>query len=390
MERQVVIAGATRTPLVEPGGALSGIPSDRLRNSVISEAVTRAGIDMGDVDEIVIGDIPGCREGEEKAIPGLREFAGVTTSNEVCGSCLMLAAMAVTLRYADVAVVGGIASTSPFYQPNKEAASRRSQENWQAILNPYIESAASLAHELGISRQAAANFANSSYSKALAAARQGKFKFEITPVEVYDSGGSAQPLDADNLLSFVISQTRDGSPFPVDEVLAEIDRNILASSGVVTKPKIKSAPDYVPRLADGAAAVVFMSKERAERLGIEPLAEVVAWRTPETEYYGRALAPVLAVNNLLRAAGLQLGDVDLYEIDEVCSTGTVAIISKLGIDPERVNVHGGSLALGYPLGASAARMLTSLLYTMKDLNVKTGILSTCIGGRDAVSMLLRR
>ncbi len=399
MERQVVIASAARTPLAQLGGALSMVPAGELSNIAISEAVRRAGLDMKDVDEIIMGNVLGYGASEEtglyaKTIPGLGEFAGTLTTKEAGGSCLILAALGVAMRYADVAVAGGFENASLFYQASEQGPiTGRIRELWYAgcVLDSYLESAGLLADELGISHQAIRDFVNASYAKALEATKRGKFALEIVPIKVHNARGAVTFVDADEILPIWRSQLQDSpSVFGTNQAVGGINRYPSRSLGIVTKQKAWSAHDYPSRIVDGAAALVFMSKEKAEKLRMEPLAEVVAWSTPETEPYNEAMASVLAINNVLSRADLQPGDVDLCEIDEVCSAGTVAIVKKLGIDPQRVNVRGGSLALGYPIGASAARMLTTLLYTMKDLNAKTGMLSLCIGGRDAVSMLVKR
>lgn len=400
MIRQVVIASAARTPLAELGGTLSTVPSGLLSSITIREAVRRAGLDVKDVDEIVMGNVLGCGASEEiildaKSIPGLSKITRVLTNNKACGSCLMLAALGVTIGYADVVVAGGFENASRFYKSsNQGSITGKISEMWYAgcVLDSYLESARLLADELELSPRTIDDFANASYSKASEAARQGKFASEITPIRVHDNAkGTATFLDADDILPMGRSQTQDSlSIFGVNEVITGIKPHTLANAALATKQKVPFVPDYLSRIVDGAAALVFMSKEKAEELGIEPLAEVVAWGTAETELDNEALASVLAINNILTRASMQPDDVELYEIEEVCSAGTVAIARKLGIDPQRINVRGGSLALGYPVGASVGRMLTTLLYTMKDLNVKIGVMSVCIGGRDAVSMLVKR
>ncbi len=398
MGRQVVIASAARTPLTELGGTLSMVPADQLANIVIREAVERADLDIKAVDEIIMGNVLGRGANEEatldaKSMPGLGEFTGVLISNEACGSCLMLAALGVTIRYADTVVVGGFENASLCYQSSKQGGTTgRIGEMWHAGFLPdsYFESARLLAGELGLSAQAIDDFASASYSKASEAVRQGKFAPEITPVRVYNARGVATFLHSDELLPFRRSQVQDSHVFATGETIAGIDSHTQASAALATKRKAPFIHDYPLRIVDGAAALVFMSEEKAEKLGIEPLAKVVAWGTSETEPDNEAMASVLAVNNILSKVGMQPDDVDLYEIEEVCSAGVVAIIRKLGIDPRRVNVRGGSLALGYPAGASAGRMLTTLLYTMRDLNAKIGIVSVCIGGMDAISMLVKQ
>ncbi len=399
MERRVVIASAVRTPLAELGGALSTVPADRLGSLTISEAVKKANLGVKDVDEIIMENILGCGASEEtdlyaESVPGLGEFTGTLTTKEACGSCLMLAALSVAIPYADVAVAGGFENASLFYQSNKQATiTGRIREMWYTgcVLDSYLESAGLLANEMGISFKAIDDFANASYLKASAAVREKRFAQEITPILFHKIKGATTILDTDELLPIGHYQTPGSSSvFSVDEANAGINRYSSSSTGVAIKRKVASAPSYLSRIVDGAAALVFMTEEKANKLGIEPLAEVVAWGTPEKEPDNEAMAPALAISNVLNKAGLPADDVDIYEIDEVCSAGTVATIKNLGIDPQRVNVRGGSLALGYPVGANAGRMLTTLLYIMKDLNVKTGMLSLCIGGRDAVSMLVKR
>lgn len=399
MERRVVIASAVRTPLADLGSALSTVPADKLGSIAISEAVRKVNLSLKDVDEIIMGNVLGYGASEEtdlylKSMPGLGEFTGVLTTKEACGSCLMLAALGVAIHYADVAVAGGFENASLFYQSSKQAPiTGRIREMWYAgcVLDSYLESAGLLANEMGINHEAIDDFAKASYLKASTAVRENRFTPEITPILLYEIKGATTMLDTDEILPIGHYQTPGStSVFSGGETSAGINRYSSSSTGAAIKRKVSSAPGYSSRIVDGAAALVFMTEEKANKLGIEPLAEVVAWGTPENEPDNEAMAPALAISNVLNKAGLQADDVDIYEIDEVCSAGTVANIKKLGIDPQRVNVRGGSLALGYPVGANAGRMLTTLLYTMKDLNVKTGMLSLCIGGRDAVSMLVKR
>lgn len=348
--RQVVIVSGVRTSIGSLGGVMSTRRVTKLGGTVIREAIERAKVVTKDIENVfmenVLGTVPGENLGPDvRATAGLAETAIISTCNTAAGCSLMLGATTVATGYADVVVAGGV--------ENPSLTDTRGY--W--ILEAYSELARLVAQKHNVSAEDALQFAAESCLRASKAISQGKFGEEVVPVEVPRAG--------------------DGSALFCTDEIAAMNNTQFSRADFST-------------IAVGAAALVFMSAEKAKMLKIEPMAEVIAWGTAKLRPDYTLMAPCWAIPNVLSQAGLRQADIDLYEIDEVFSASTVAIMRKLGIDPLRTNVRGGSLALGYPWGASAARMLTTLLYTMTDLNAKTGMLSMCMGGRDALSMVIER
>ena len=348
--RQVVIVSGVRTSIGSLGGVMSTRRVTKFGSMVIREAIGRANIRTKDVDEVCMENLLGTASGENlepdvRAAVGLGKTTMVSTCNTASGCSLMLAALAVASGEADVVVAGGMENPSLIGSPGYWA------------LEAYGELASLVAQRYNVSAEDSHQFAADSCIRASKAISQGKFDGEVVPVEVPRAG--------------------DGHTF-------------FCTDEIATKSNTQFGRADVSTIAVGAAALVFMSAEKAKMLKVEPMAEVIAWGTAERRPDYAVMAPCWAIPNVLNQADLQQADIDLYEIDEVFSASTVAITRKLSIDPLRTNVRGGSLALGYPWGASAARMLTTLLYTMKDLNGKTGMLSMCMGGRDALSLIVKR
>jgi acetyl-CoA C-acetyltransferase len=348
--RKVVIVSGVRTSIGSLGGVMSTSRITDLGSIVIREAIERANIRAKDIDEVCVENVLGTASGENlkpdvRAAVGLKETTMVSTCNTASGCSLMLGAKAVATGYADAVVVGGV--------ENPSLTDTRGY--W--ILEAHGELARIVAQKHNVSAEDAEQFAAESCLKASKAISQGEFAEEVVPVEVPRVG--------------------DGSTFFCTDEIAATNKTQFSQA------------DF-PTIAVGAAALVFMSAEKAKMLKIEPMAEVIAWGTAERRPDYAVMAPCWAIPNVLSQVGFRQDDIDLYEIDEAFSVSTVAIIRKLGIDPLRTNIRGGSLALGYPWGASAARMLTTLLYAMKDVNEKTGMLSMCMGGKDALSLVVKR
>jgi len=350
--KRVVIASGVRSALGSLGDDLSLVLTSHLGSIVIGEAIRRGGINTKDVDEVLMENVLGIGIGEDfssylKSSLGIPNTTGILITNKASGSSLMLGVLDVAIGRADIVVVGGMENPS---QTNTRGY-------W--ILDVHAELAEFAGQVHGVTRENIDQFTAESQSKVSRAMSEGRFEREIISVEVPHAGGIP-------------------TIFNRDEILGN-----LRESVAVGKAKFS-------RIAIGAGALVLMSEEKATSLGVVPMANVVAWGTPEARPNNIVMAPSLAIPKVLKEAGLQHGDIDLYEIDEVFAAPTVAVIRKLGIDPLSVNVRGGSLGLGYPFGANAARMLVTLLYTMNDLRVRYGIMSMCIGGRDALSIAVER
>ena len=390
-----VILSAARTPTGRFQGSLSGIPAPQLGAIVVKAAVERAGIqDRREIDEVIMGNVVSAGLGQNPArqaaiFAGLPESVGATTINKVCGSGLksvMLASQAIRAGDGDLFVAGGMESMSraPFliYGRGGELRYGHSQLTdallhdglWDPFENWGMGHAAEfIAEEYEVSRQAMDQFAYNSHQKAIAASDSGKFKAEIVPVEIPGRKGEVMIFDTDE------SPRRDTSP----EALA-ILKPAFKEDGKVTAGN-------APGLNDGAAAVTVASRAKAEALGAEPLARVVGYDQAAVPPKFLFDAPSHAIPRLLERVGWTLGEVDLIELNEAFAAQVLAngyALAERGWDWSKVNVHGGAIALGHPIGASGARILTTLIYALKDRGLKRGIASLCLGGAEAVAMAI--
>jgi len=390
--REAVIVSACRTPVGKFLGGLSPIPAPRLGAIVVREAVRRAGIDPALVDEVIMGNVVPAGTGQAPArqaaiFGGLPPEVGATTINKVCGSGLkavMLAAAMIRAGDGDVFVAGGMENMSrgPYMLLQGRTGYRLGNGTlvdatvhdglWCAFQDQHMGNAAEfIAKQYGLTRQELDEYAYQSHMKALAAIDAGKFKEEIVPVEVPQRKGPPVVVDTDEC------PRRDTSL----EALARL-KPVFQADGIVTAGNS-------PGITDGAAAVVVMSREKAEELGIQPLARIVAYAQAAVDPQWLFIAPVHAIRKLLRKTNTTLDDYDLIELNEAFAAQCLADGKELaseGWQWDKVNVHGGAIALGHPIGASGARVLTTLIYALKDRGLKRGMAGLCLGGGEAVVM----
>ena len=394
-----VIVSAVRTPVGRFLGGLAPLPAPRLGAIAIREAVARAGIDGEEVEEVIMGNVVQGGVGQAPArqaavASGLPPTVSALTINKVCGSGLkavMLAAQAVRAGDLAVAVAGGQESMSnaPFYLYGARQGLRFGDQTlvdglirdglWCSFCDVHMGGHAEYtAKKAGISRQMADEFSAGSHRKAVAAAEGGKFRAEIVPVEVPGRKG-ATVVEADE------GPRADSS---------------LESLGRLRPAFVDDAPEDVEELVvtagnassmnDGASALVVVSEEYARVNGLEVMARITGYATGAVEPRELFFAPITAVRNLMRKQGTTIGDYDLIEANEAFAVQALADGQGLSWDWDRVNVHGGAIALGHPIGASGARVLTTLLYAMKDRDAATGLATLCLGGGDAVALAVER
>jgi acetyl-CoA C-acetyltransferase len=390
--REAVIIGACRTAIGDFNGSLKTVPAPQLGALVLREAIRRAHLDAAEVNEVILGCVLPHGLGQNPARQAVLQAKlplsiEALTINKVCGSGLkavMLAAQAVQCGDAEVVVAGGMENMNlaPYLLPKLRTGARMGNA---AVLDAMVRdglwdvnndfhmgnTAERIAEKFKVSREEMDRFAKASYDKALAAQKAGKFKEEILAVPVPQSKGDPKPFEADE----VPRET------PL-ESLAKL-RAAFKDGGVVTAGNSS-------KIADGAAAVVVTTPDRAKAAGAEILARVVAQGAAAQEPLDVLVTPILSIPKVLKKAGLKLQDIDLHEVNEAFSVSTVAVMKTLGIPEERLNVHGGAVALGHPIGASGCRVLVTLLQALKDRKVKRGMASLCLGGGEAVSMIVER
>lgn len=394
-EREPFIISAARTPSGRFQGSLSSFPAPRLGAIAVKAAVERAGIgDLAQIDEVIMGNVVTAGEGQAPArqaaiFAGLPASVGATTVNKVCGSGLkavMLAAQAIKAGEGDLFVAGGMESMSraPFLVDGRTGALRYGHAQltdallidglWDPFMNWGMGDAAEfIADEYEVTRQAMDEFALRSHQRAIAAIDAGRFKAEIVPVEIPGKKGQIFIFDTDE------TPRRDTSL----EVLANL-KPAFQKDGKVTAGN-------APGLNDGAAAVVVASQARARTMGVKPLARIVGQAQAAVEPKYLFIAPAKAIPRLLEKVGWTLADIDLIELNEAFAAQVLAdgyALADMGWDWNKVNVNGGGIALGHPIGASGARLLTTLIYALKDRGLKRGLASLCLGGAEAVAMAI--
>lgn len=390
--KEAVIVSAARTPFGSFGGSLSKIGATDLGAHVIREAMNRAGIDDKEVDECIMGMVLPCGYGQNPAKQAaikaqLPQDVEAITVNKVCGSSLksvMLAAQAIQCGDADVIVAGGMENMSfaPYYiekgrwghrmGPGKIEDHMVHDGLWDVVNNFHMGMSNELICEKwNVSREEQDHFAADSYNKALKGIEEGIFKEEITPVPIPVRRGEEKIFDT-------------------DECPVETGYESLTKMRPAFKKNGVSTAGNASVISDGAAAVVIMSCEKAEELGCTIMASVGAQASAGIELKYVLMAPILAIPKVLKKEGVSITDVDQFEINEAFSGTSVAINRVLELDTAKVNVNGGSVALGHPIGASGARLLTTLLFEMKRKDLKRGVVSLCLGGGEAVAMVLNR
>jgi acetyl-CoA C-acetyltransferase len=392
-ETEAVILSAARTPIGKFQGGLGSLPAPKLGAIAVKAAVERAGVKVEDIEEVLMGNVVSAGEGQAPArqagiFSGLPASVGATTVNKVCGSGLkaaMLAAQAIRAGDANLFVAGGFESMSraPYLVPGRTGEMRYGHAQltdallndglWDPFENWSMGNAAEfIADEYEVTREAMDRFALESHQKAIAAIDGGKFKAEITPVEVAARNGKTV-VDTDE------GPRRDTSL----ESLAKL-KPAFKENGRVTAGN-------APGLNDGAAALVIASRAYAEKHGHRPLARIVGYAQAAVEPKYLFAAPAYAIPRLLEKVGWELKDVDLIELNEAFAAQVLAdgyALAKDGWDWSKVNVNGGAIALGHPIGASGARVLTTLIYALKNRGLKRGIAALCLGGAEAVAMAI--
>ena len=389
---EVVIVSAARTPIGSFRGALSGVAAPKLGSVVIADALKRANLKAPDVDQVIMGNVLSAGLGQAPARQaalgaGLPKTVECLTVNKVCGSSLkavMLAAQAILLGEAEVVVAGGMENmtNAPYLLPKARGGYRMGDGAlvdsmikdglWDAYNDFHMGAAAELcAKKFAISRQEQDEFAARSYKRAQTAQRGGDFAKEI--VSVVASARDRQ--------EHTVTEDEELSKFDLKKM--KLLRPAFRDDGTVTAGNASS-------ISDGAAALVVMSQRKASEFGIQPLVRIKGWSSTSREPEWFTIAPAQAIAKVLKQSGNSLADIDLLEINEAFAVASIAVNRELGLNPETVNVRGGAIALGHPLGASGARILTTLIHAMNDLDKRQGIASLCIGGGEAVAMMVER
>jgi len=391
--KDIVIISAVRTPIGKFQGALQPMTAPQLGAHVVKNAVERAGLSPEQVDEVIMGNVVSAGLGQNPARQaalrgGLLPDVAAMTINKVCGSGLKavgLAAQAIQAGDSEIVVAGGMESMSnaPYLLPGAREGYRLGHSTivdsmihdglWDAYENFHMGNTGEIvAERYRVARERQDEYALASHRKAVAAIRAGKFREEIAPVPIPQRKGEPIVFDTDE------------SPRP--------DASIEALRAL--KPAFKKdgtvTAGNAPGVNDGAAAVVVTSADRARALGRKPMARVVGQAVSGIEPALVMMAPVKAVRKLVSKIGWNLADVDLIELNEAFSVQAVAVMEQLELNPEKVNVNGGAVALGHPIGASGARILVTLLYEMARRNAKRGIATLCLGGGNAVALAVER
>ena len=389
--KEVVICSAVRTPIGSFLGQLSSFSALDLGALVINEAINRAGISKQDLDEVIMGNVLPCGLGQNPCRQAMIKAGdisfdvGALTINKVCGSGLkavMLLAQAIQAGDAEVGVAGGMESMSqaPYYLDRARSGYRMGNGNivdhmvhdglWDVVKDCHMGYTAELVSEqYGISREDMDRWAYESNTKALDSIKTGKFKEEILTVSVPQRKAAPILIDKD-----------EGPTVPDLMKMAKL-QPAFKKDGVVTAGNAS-------KISDGASALVVMSEKKAGELGAPIIAKVVAQASAGLGLEQVLMSPIKAIPKVLKKAALKIEDIDLFEINEAFAVSTVGVIRDLGIDPSKVNVQGGAVALGHPIGASGARVLTTLLYAMKQRDAKRGLATLCLGGGEAVALVV--
>jgi acetyl-CoA C-acetyltransferase len=392
--KEAVIISAARTAIGRFLGALRDIKATTLGSIAIKEAVKRAGIKPEEVEEVIMGNVVSAGLGQAPARQaalnaGLKDSVAATTINKVCGSSLkavVMAAQAIKLGDFQMVVAGGMESMSqaPYLMPKARMGHRMGNGElidsmiydglWCAFHDFHMGMTGEIvAEKCNITREMQDEYAFKSHQKAIAAIDAGKFKDEIIPVEIPQR--KAEPI----IFATDEGPRRDTSM----ETLSRLKPVFKTEGGTVTAGN-------APGVNDSAAALVVTSMKRAQELGIKPLVRIVAYATSGIEPSLVMLAPIEAIEKVFKLSGWDRDEVGLYEINEAFSAQALAVIQELKLNPEKVNVNGGAVALGHPIGATGARILTTLLYAMKERNIDKGIAGLCLGGGNAVAMAVER
>jgi acetyl-CoA C-acetyltransferase len=389
--RDVVILSAARTPIGSFSGSLASIPAPRLGAVTIGEALRRAKVEPGRVDEVLMGNVVSAGLGQAPArqaaiYAGVPEHVGATTVNKVCGSglkAILLGAQAIQVGAADCIVAGGMESMSgaPYLLPKARTGYRMGHAElvdsmildglWDVYSNLSMGACGEMcAAKFGLTREEQDAYAAQSYTRTWAAQKAGKFKAEIVPVEVAGKGGTT-----------LVEEDED----PKRGNLEKLPRlkPAFKADGTITAGN-------APSVNDGAAALVLMAADRAAALGLTPLARIGAAGHYATAPEWFTVTPGHAILDALKRAALKPADIDLYEVNEAFAAVALAAIQVAGLDPVRVNVHGGAVALGHPIGATGARLVVTLLHALQDRGGRRGIAALCLGGGEGMALVIER
>ena len=391
--RKAVIVSACRTPIGAFRGSLKDTGAVELGTIVVKEAIRRAGIDADRVDEVIFGNVLQAGLGQNVARQisihaGIPKEVSATTVNIVCGSGLKavaMAAAAIRAGDADVLVCGGTESMSraPYALPNLRSGQKLGNVEMVDIMlkdgltDAFYDyhmgiTAENVAQQFGITREMQDEFAVTSQNRAEAAIKGGKFRDEIVPVTIQVGKKETALFDTDE-------HPRFGTTL---ETVGKLKPAFKKDGGTVTAANASG-------LNDGAAALVVMEKGLAKELGLPYMAEIESYATVGVDPQIMGIAPISAIRKVCRLANVETGDVDLFESNEAFAAQSVAVVKELGLDQEKVNVNGGAIALGHPIGCSGARILVTLLYEMRKRNAKTGVAALCIGGGQGQAMLVK-
>ena len=390
--RQVVIAGGKRTAVGAFQGSLATVPAPRLGATAIQAALEVSGVSGDSVDEVIMGNVLSAGQGQAPArqaalYAGLPKSVECLTINKMCGSGLkavMLASQAIQCGDAEVIVAGGMESMSlsPFLIPRAKTGLQLGHTEledsiitdglWDVYNDKHMGSCAeTCVRKYQFTREEQDEFARESYTRAQNAQRDGIFSKEIVPVEIKDRKGNLSEV------------TEDDEPQRANfEKMTKI-RPAFEKDGTVTAANAS-------KINDGAAAVVMMSAEKAADLGVKTVARIVAQASFSQEPEWFTTAPVRAIRKVLDKSGLTVDDINLFEINEAFAAVTMAAEKDLGLDHDKVNIHGGAVALGHPIGASGARILVTLLNAMESRKAKLGLATLCIGGGEASAVIVER
>ncbi len=387
-----VIVSAVRTPLGSFNGALGNMGATELGSIAITAAIARAGIDKKQVNEVIMGHVLPCGYGQNPAKQAAVKAdmpwgTDCLTINKVCGSGLksvMLAAQAVQLGDAEVVVAGGMENMSmaPYFLKKGRFGYRMGTGSledhmfhdglWDIVNDFHMGISNELCSEkYGVTREDQDQYAATSYQRTLEAIVQGRFVDEITPVKIKGKKGKTLVFDK-------------------DECPCETGYAVLSKMKPAFKQNGVTTAGNASIISDGAAAVVVMSREKADALGCRIMATIGAQASYGIDMKYVLVAPIWAIPKCVNKEGIDMADVDLFEINEAFSGSTVAVLNELDLDPAKVNVNGGSVSLGHPIGASGCRILVTLLHEMIRSKKKTGLASLCLGGGEAVAMIVKR
>lgn len=388
--KKVVIVSAKRTPIGSFGGSLASLSAAKLGSIAIKSVLDESGIDVNRIDEVIMGNVlmagQGQAPGRQAALfAGLPENVECLTINKMCGSGLkavMLAQQAIQTGDSEIIIAGGMESMSntPYVLPNARNGYRLGHGQiidlvvldglWDVYNNVHMGSCAEIcAKDFSFKREELDEFAINSYKRAIDATQQGRFTDEIIPVRLESKKG-------DTIVD------KDEEPERVKFEKIPSLKPVFEKDGVVTAANASS-------INDGASALLVMSEDKANELGLTPLVEIIAQSSAAKAPVEFTTAPADAINKVLKKAGMKIDDIDLFEINEAFAVVSLAVNKLLGLSNENVNVNGGAVAIGHPIGASGARILTTLIHEMKKRKSEYGIASLCIGGGEASAVIVK-